>query len=488
MRNSVIAPVALAAGIGLAAVAGVALLLHDQPTLWAFAGVALLAAAALIGTIVYSKRRISDRLRRMTRTLHRAATTDLVVRCDEGGDEIGELSREINLLLQKVTDLNVNVIDTDRELQWTQKELGLKEELAAKSRLLQATNEQLERRLQELSLLFSVSRAVSASIELDPLLETFCNSGARAMEADRFCVCVYDERHKALVVRGQHGFDDRDGAILGMRVYPGEGISGTVYEKKTMIYVRDLDKDQRFLHFRGKARLSGSLLALPLTSGDQCVGVLLLHRDRIEAFSFEDVGLFHIIANQVAGAVSNALLYQKTRDLSVHDELTGLYNRRMLERRLEMEWERSRRFGTTLACIMVDVDHFKQFNDEHGHLVGDEVLRHTGKLLGAQIRSVDSVARFGGEEFAILLPRTEKGEAQAVAEKLRSAMEGTPFTAAGRDDVFHLTVSAGVASTEDAPTSAKQLIDLADHALLVAKSAGRNRVEVYGESGGGHQG
>lgn len=480
MRKAVTASI-FTVVIGFAVAAGMPLLLSSS---WAVVGIAASGLLCALTLFLQLRRTLTVRLGKVLKTLRRAPETNYASRCPTGRDEVGKLGAEVNVILQRLTDLSVDVIDTDRELAWTQKELSFKEELANKGRLLQATNDQLENRLKELSQLFDISRTLNSSLELEPLMERFCEVGGRSLEVDRFVICVWNERRKALVVKGLYGFDDGQGALRGMRVYPGEGISGTVYEKRTMLYVRDIDKDQRFLHFRGKARLTGSLLALPLPSGDQCVGVLLFQRDLVDAFSFEDVGLFHIIANQVAGAVSNSLLYQKTRELATHDELTGLYNRRMLERRLEMEWERTSRFSSILACIMIDVDRFKQFNDEHGHLVGDEVLRHTGKFLAEQVRRVDSVARFGGEEFAVLLPRTDKAEAHAVAEKLRAALAASELPNSAGGEPFRLTISCGVASTEDEPPSAKQLVNMADHALLLAKSQGRNRVVVYGDSGG----
>jgi diguanylate cyclase (GGDEF)-like protein len=462
--------------------AGMALFL---PYPWSTVAVVIIGVGCAFTLRAQLRRSVTSRLGRVLRTLRRAPETNYAARCPTGADELGRLGAEINVILQRLTDLSVDVIDTDRELAWTQKELSFKEELANKGRLLQATNDQLENRLKELSQLFDISRTLNSSLEMEPLIERFCEVGARTLELDRFAICVWSERRKALVVKGLSGFDEGQGALMGMRVYPGEGITGTVHETRTMLYVRDIDKDQRFLHFRGKARLHGSLLALPLPSGNQCVGVLLLQREKVDAFTFEDVGLFHIIANQIAGAVSNSLLYQKTRELATHDELTGLYNRRMLERRLEMEWERTNRFNSVLACIMLDVDHFKQFNDEHGHLVGDEVLRHAGKVLGEQVRRVDTIARFGGEEFAVLLPRTDKTEAYAVAEKLRIALAESELAKSGDDGgSLRLTISCGVASTQDEPSSAKQLVDMADNALLLAKSQGRNRVVVYGDSGG----
>jgi diguanylate cyclase (GGDEF)-like protein len=484
MRTGILTTLLAVVGLGFLVATAVTLLLPALSAEFVPLSVLLAGVVTAVAVAIAVRRLLLVRLARMTRTLRRVRGNNFVIRCEDGNDELGSLGREVNSLLQHLTDLSVNVIDADRELQWAQKELKLQEELAEKGRLLQDTNNQLETRLKELSLLFSVSRSLSTSLNLAPLLESFSRAGARAMEVDRFAILIYDERSKALVVSGSYGFHDAAGHIEGMRFYPGEGISGTVYEKRTMLYIRDLAKEHRFLHFRGKTSLEGSLLALPLPSGDKCLGVMLLNRTGVDAFSFEDVGLFHIIANQVASAVGNAVLYRKTLDLAIYDELTGLYNRRMLERRLEMEWERAQRFGTTLTCIMVDVDHFKQFNDEHGHLVGDQVLRHAGQLVLGLVRKVDTVARFGGEEFSILLPRTEKREAYAVAEKLRHTVESKPTTVGKDGKSLAVTISVGVASTEDGPGSATELIDMADNALLLAKSSGRNRVVEYGNDPG----
>jgi diguanylate cyclase (GGDEF)-like protein len=445
----------------------------------------LLVGLATTGAVALMLRvYLGSRLRRLYRTLRRVEGGNYVIRCETGDDEIGALGDQLNRLLQKLTDLSVNVIDTDRELQWTQKELRLKEQLTEKGRLLEATNLQLENRLKELSLLFSTSRTLSSSIELDMMLNNFCQAGAKVLEVDRFCIMVHDEASHSLIVKATTGFEDVAGrGVDGMRFFPGEGISGTVFEKKAMMYIRDLDNEPRFLHFRGKLRIAGSALVLPLMSGERPVGVMMLNRRKRDGFSFEDIGLFHIIANQLAVGIGNALLYQKTRELATHDELTGLYNRRMLDTRLDMEWERADRFNTVLSVIMIDVDHFKRFNDEHGHLLGDQVLRHTARLIQGQLRKVDTVARFGGEEFALLLPRTDKKEAANVAEKLRLLVRGSPL-AASSEQTLGITISAGVASTTDQPESAHKLVEMADHALLVSKTSGRDRVSAYGAISG----
>lgn len=167
-----------------------------------------------------------------------------------------------------------------------------------------------------------------------------------------------------------------------------------------------------------------------------------------------------------------ARMVEKLAELTVTDELTALPNRRLLRQRLEEETMRSARSGRPFALLMVDLDHFKEVNDRHGHQVGDSVLRECAATLRECLRGSDVVARYGGEEFCVLLPDTSARGARLVAERLRQAVAGLSAPVP--------TVSVGVATSEQGG-SAEDLIRHADEALYQAKSAGRNRVEVYGE-------
>lgn len=163
--------------------------------------------------------------------------------------------------------------------------------------------------------------------------------------------------------------------------------------------------------------------------------------------------------------------------LAAYDELSGAYNRRSMFHHLEAELGRSQRYGRPLSVLMLDVDHFKRVNDEHGHLAGDQVLAWFAQLLIAQLRSMDFVCRYGGEEFCVILPETSEGGALTVADRLRASVERAPFTNGALS--LGITSSIGVATWD--PLAGRDVPDLlfrADNALLEAKRAGRNQVRV----------
>lgn len=162
--------------------------------------------------------------------------------------------------------------------------------------------------------------------------------------------------------------------------------------------------------------------------------------------------------------------------LSQTDPLTGLFNRRGLDERMQIEILRAKRYRHPLSVVMIDIDHFKNYNDAHGHLEGDVILKQVAELFRIHVRETDVVARFGGEEFLILLTETAKAEALEVAEKIRAAVSVWPFPHAGTQPEGKLTISLGVATSSADLSEAQELIDKADHALYGAKNAGRNRV------------
>jgi diguanylate cyclase (GGDEF)-like protein len=180
------------------------------------------------------------------------------------------------------------------------------------------------------------------------------------------------------------------------------------------------------------------------------------------------------VADICATAIQNAHYVERVKQLAYLDGLTGIFNRRFFELRILEEIERSRRYGTGMAVIMADIDQFKRLNDEFGHLLGDEVLRQVSSLFHQQLRKIDVVCRYGGEEFGIVLTQTNASHAVSVAEKLRRMVEQWQFPGVPQT----VTISAGVAAFPDHGTTRDELVRAADNGLYAAKQAGRNRIAL----------
>jgi two-component system, cell cycle response regulator len=217
---------------------------------------------------------------------------------------------------------------------------------------------------------------------------------------------------------------------------------------------------------------TASRMCIPLVSFGQTLGVLMMDSSQAGAFHPNDVQSLESVADICSTAIQNAHYVDRVKQLAYLDGLTGIFNRRFFELRIAEEIERARRFNAGMAVIMVDIDQFKRLNDEFGHLLGDEVLRQVSSIFHQQLRKIDVVCRFGGEEFAMLLSQTNPQHAFSVAEKLRRLIETWQFPGVPRP----VTISAGAASFPDHGTTRDELVKAADAGLYAAKLAGRNRV------------
>ncbi|MGQ0723399.1 MAG: diguanylate cyclase [Candidatus Eiseniibacteriota bacterium] len=225
---------------------------------------------------------------------------------------------------------------------------------------------------------------------------------------------------------------------------------------------------------------SVSRILLGLRLRDEPPALLSVHRFGGTPFAAPDRERAELLAPLFATALDNLRRFSRAEELSITDGLTGVYNYRYLRSALDKEVARARRFREKFSIIMLDVDHLKEYNDVHGHLRGSEVLRRLAGLVTAELRGADIVAKYGGDEFVIILPQTERPGARILAERIRRSVEAHEFP--GEDKGMKITSSMGIAQFPEDGEVSRDLLDAADTALYEAKRSGRNRVSAESRS------
>jgi diguanylate cyclase (GGDEF)-like protein len=322
----------------------------------------------------------------------------------------------------------------------------------------------LERqRASQLEAINAIAQQMTAVLDLKDLLAKVCLLIQQAFQVCQVSVLLKDEED--LVLRASHGkLTVR--APEGGRLPAEDGLwQRALAAGRTLI-----ENDVKAPDF-GLSVEAGSSMCIPLVSFGQTLGVLVLDTARAAAFNVNDTQPLESVADICATAIQNAHYVERVKQLAYLDGLTGIFNRRFFELRIVEEIDRARRYGSGLAILMVDIDQFKRLNDEFGHLLGDEVLRQVSSIFHQQLRKIDVLCRYGGEEFAILLSQTNAVHALGVAEKLRKSVETWQFPGVPRP----VTISAGTANYPEHGSTRDDLVKAADAGLYIAKQAGRNR-------------
>jgi diguanylate cyclase (GGDEF)-like protein len=320
--------------------------------------------------------------------------------------------------------------------------------------------------------LFEIGKLVGSDLDPGQLLSRISELVCTLIECDACSVMLLDASRQRLMARAAYGLRTERVHKLSFKI--GEGVAGWVALHGEPAVIDDVSTDARFIILDEAKTPIVSMLCVPLMSRGERVGVITVTSGIRAAFQGHDVDLLRFVAATIALDIENVRLHR----VSVTDPLTGAYNREFLSARLPTEIAAARDREQPLSVAMIDCDHFKAVNDEHGHDAGDEVLAEVSRRLRGAIRGGDLLVRYGGEEFLAVLPRADAGKAWEVGERMRVRVGEAPIELAAAPAVIAMGVSIGIAQLREVSETPGELIRRADAALYGAKARGRNRVEV----------
>ena len=325
----------------------------------------------------------------------------------------------------------------------------------------------------ELKGLLRASEKLSSSVRLVELLRHVVDYAREVGKFDTCSVCLMSDGNEEFSVVVAEGYRKE---ILG-KTFPLEAPTWAGWVLRAREEPLAIRMERRsgmpILDPKERAPSGAGFLAIPLRAQQRVCGALFLTREG-EGFTARELRLLRIYCDQAAVAIENAIVYERVENLAATDGLTGLFNRRYLEGALERELARADRSSSGLALLLLDIDHFKSFNDTYGHAMGDLVLKKVATTLQRCLRQADVLARFGGEEFVVLLPQVGARGAMESAERIRATLERSGIHPGGPRQ--RVTVSIGLAMFPDHADSSESLLRAADEALYRAKDAGRNRI------------
>jgi diguanylate cyclase (GGDEF)-like protein len=366
-------------------------------------------------------------------------------------------------------------LSTERESQFLDRDLEVMQTAAGQlgvaienARLF--TEEQ--RRARHLAFLNSISKMAISSEDAEQMMADIVREIQKNFRYDHIGIGIMDYATKDIEIKAEAGTTSQ---TLGRRVAVGSGVLGKVARTGVSALVQNAGPGQ----LAGVLPESRAVLCLPISYGETLLGVLNIESRDENAFAPQDVLILNTLADLLATALHNSFVFRKLQQQSITDGLTGIKTRRFFWEALSSEWKRGSRSGRPFSVVLVDLDKFKEVNDSLGHLEGDLVLARVGRLLEQKCRQSNVVARYGGDEFVILMPETGIEQAQVLAERLRLWLATDPML-----EEHHITGSFGVASFPLHGFSMEDLIRVADAGMYVAKHAGGNQVstsDAFGE-------
>ncbi len=328
----------------------------------------------------------------------------------------------------------------------------------------------------EVAVFQELGKALTSSLQLDQVLRTIMEKIDEFLRPDNWSLLLLDEAKQELYFELAVGKASQ--ALKDVRIKLGQGIAGWVAQHGEVVIVPDTTKDTRFFgKVDEKTKMeTRSIVAVPVRFRDTCLGVIeLINCVGAEGFDPRDLKLLEALSDFAAIALENARHVKRIHELTIKDDCTSLYNARHMGFILDTEIYRSQRYNYEFSIVFIDLDHFKQVNDTHGHLVGSRLLAEMGEALKGNCRLIDFAFRYGGDEFVILLPQTSKENAINVARRLHTLVRETVWL---QNEGLNITVtpSVGLAAYPVDSKTKEGLLHLADEAMYLVKNTNRDSV------------
>lgn len=331
--------------------------------------------------------------------------------------------------------------------------------------------------IRRLEVVNQMTRSLAYSIEVPQVVSLMSSAIQAALDADTYYIGLVNGNDIEL----QLLYDDGD--FYPLTTYPMENtVAGWVVKNHRSLFMTDVPNQLSELGLSintiGKPRLSQSFMGVPLQMGDHFIGIAAVASYQSNAFTHKDLELLENFAQQAAISLDNAYHHAEVERKSTLDSLTNVLNHGHFIKVLAAEAEKAHLGNYPLALIMLDIDHFKRYNDTYGHLVGDQVLVGMCEMIKSNIKNTDLVGRWGGEEFAVALRQTDAALAARVANRIRASVSRLQLTDRAGEPILPPTISQGVAILPAEADQIFTLIDLADQRLYIAKERGRDQIEL----------
>ena len=338
---------------------------------------------------------------------------------------------------------------------------------------LEETKVHLQAKIQDLRTIYELSTAIAGTLDADEIFRVLPERVMQTLGLNDFCILIYDPDQRVLVCRACADISRRH--TEGSRIAPGEGVPGRVFETGEPVYIPDV-RSPLDLHYCGDNRMGvRSFMCMPLMFKGKAIGVLNFNHSEPNAFDAESLATMRAMASYIAIAIENANLFRFVKGLAEKDSLTLLYNHGVFHEKLNIELERAARYGRPLSVLLMDLDDFKGINDTHGHILGDRILLMTAGVLCAHLRKSDIPSRYGGDEFAVILPETDLGAASTIAGRIAAGISEVRMET-GKGEEISFTASIGYASCTPDSQDRGNILNVADRLMYESKRRGRGGV------------